>query len=103
MTNTPASVRKNPPWCIQTIYCDESGNTGNELLDLNQEHFVYASVALEPREAELICTKLKSRNRLQGAELKGKNLLGHERGRRAIDELIALVGERAHLVMVQQR
>jgi hypothetical protein len=99
MQSKNARLRKSPPWCISTVWCDESGATGNELLDPNQEHFVYASVALEPLEAEAIRVRLIAENRLQGTELKGKNLCGHTKGRRAIGQLIELVGERAHLVV----
>lgn len=41
----------------QTIYCDESGFTGNNLSDLDQPYFVYADVAITPEEA----TEIKDR------------------------------------------
>ena len=31
-----------------TIYCDEAGFTGNNLLDTQQPYFSYASVAIDP-------------------------------------------------------
>jgi hypothetical protein len=99
MPKANVRLRKTPPWCVHTIWCDESGATGNELLDANQEHFVYASVALEPREAQEIRLKLVRENSLQGLELKGKNLCGHSKGRQAISQLIELVGDRVHLVV----
>ena len=100
--NTPKDnvrLRKAPPWCVHTVWCDESGATVNELLDANQEHFVYASVAVEPRDAEEIRHKIVRENTLQGLELKGKNLCGHTKGRQAIHQLIELVSDRAHLVV----
>jgi len=94
-----SSKRKNPPWCVRTIYCDESGATGNDLLDPNQEYFVYASVALEPNEAKDLTSLIQLKYNLQGKELKGRNLLGHPSGRQAVDHLIEAVSNRAHLVI----
>ena len=92
-------ARKQSPWCINTVYCDESGSTGNELLDSNQEYFVYASVALEPKEAADLTAHLISKHGIYGKELKGKNLLRHSGGRRLIDELIQITSGKAHLVV----
>jgi hypothetical protein len=65
---------------VHTIYFDESGFTGNDLLNDDQPVFVYASVAIEPSQAEDIIAEMISRFRLQGDELKGSNLVGHTRG-----------------------
>ena len=43
---TPAG----PP---QPVFCDESGMTGNDLLDPNQAFFTYAGVAISFERAEL--------------------------------------------------
>ena len=59
----------------QTIYFDESGFTGNNLLNLNQPAFVYASVAIDPQNASHLHSELVSRFQLQGKEMKGKNLV----------------------------
>jgi len=91
--------KKAPPWCVHTIYCDESGATGNELLDPNQEFFVYASIAFEPSEAAMLLDDVVARHRVQGKELKGKNLLSHSVGRNLVNDLIGLTGEKSHLVI----
>jgi hypothetical protein len=36
---------------VQRIYFDESGFTGNKLLNEQQKYFAYASVATDPEEA----------------------------------------------------
>jgi hypothetical protein len=66
---------------MQTIYFDESGFTGSDLLHPEQQTFVYASVAIDPSEALRLRDESLRQFGLQGVELKGKNLFRHERGR----------------------
>lgn len=72
----------------QNIYFDESGFTGNNLLNEKQNYFAYASVATTPDEAEMVATRVMKEYGVQGAELKGKNLVKFSRGRRAIDDIL---------------
>jgi len=72
----------------QKIYFDESGFTGNNLLNEKQSYFAYASVATTPDEAREVATRIMREYGVQGSELKGKNLVKFSRGRRAIDEII---------------
>ena len=68
----------------QTIYCDEAGFTGNNLLDEQQPAFSYASVAIEETDADRIVRQLRKDFRLQGSELKGAQLAKSKRGRAVI-------------------
>ncbi len=68
------------------IYCDESGNTGYNLLENNQPYFVYSALNIEEDEAKEFVAYLKNKYNLQG-ELKGKNLVKSNNGQRAIMEL----------------
>ena len=70
------------------IYFDESGFTGNNLLHPQQRYFSYASVATDESEAEEFVSRLIKKYRIQGAELKGKNLVKFHSGRKAIDEIL---------------
>jgi hypothetical protein len=72
----------------QKIYFDESGFTGNNLLNEKQNYFAYASVATTPDEAEMVATRIMKQYGVQGAELKGKNLVKFNRGRRAMDDIL---------------
>lgn len=72
----------------QLIYFDESGFTGNNLLHEMQDYFAYASVATDPDEAKDVVNKIVKDYKVQGAELKGKNLVRFNKGRHAIDEII---------------
>lgn len=51
---------KAPEPGIYTVYCDESGFTGNNLLDKSQPVFAYAAVAIEPESAEAILQTARS-------------------------------------------
>ena len=72
----------------QTIYLDEAGFTGNNLLDVSQPTFVYASVALDEEVARNLQSEAICRFRIDGNELKGSSLVKHRRGRRAITWLL---------------
>jgi len=72
----------------KTIYFDEAGFTGSNMLSSDQPAFVYASVAIDPPNASHILTEMTTRFHLQGKELKGMNLIGHRRGQQAISWLL---------------
>ncbi len=73
---------------IQQIYCDESGFSGNYLLDREQPFFAYSSVAIDNEEATYLINELRSKYKLQGDELKGKNLVRNNKGESAITWLL---------------
>lgn len=69
------------------IYIDESGNTGLQLHDPRQPVYSIAAISVAPhKEEELrrIFEQAKKKFRLQGNELKGKNLLLSSNGQRAL-------------------
>lgn len=74
----------------KTIYFDESGYTGNNLLHQHQSFFSYASIAINHNDALELVVDLKKRYNVQGDELKGKNLIKHEKGKRLITEIVEL-------------
>src|SRR4026209_589160 len=86
-----------------TVFCDESGFTGEFLLDPRQRYFSSASVAIEPEEANEIVARVVKDYRIQGNELKGRRLLGFARGRRAILRVIDDIGPRAQIVVHHNR
>ena len=71
----------------QKIYFDESGFTGNNLLNKQQNYFAYGSVASDDTEAQQLVTTLIAKYGIQGDELKGSNLVKFNKGRQAIDEI----------------
>lgn len=72
----------------KTIYFDEAGFTGSNMLSSDQPAFVYASVAIDQPDASYILAEMITRFHLQGKELKGMNLVGHRRGQQAISWLL---------------
>ena len=73
---------------IQEIYCDESGFTGNDLLDQGSTFFAYASVAINHEEATEYVNNIIQKYKLQGGELKGRNLLKYPKGQKVISEIL---------------
>jgi hypothetical protein len=68
----------------QTIYGDETGFSGNNLLDESQPYFVYCTVAVSHERAGDLVNQAKRDFRLDNPELKGQKLVRHARGRKAI-------------------
>jgi hypothetical protein len=73
---------------IQEIYCDESGFTGNALLDQESTFFAYASVAINNEKATEYVNNIIQKYKLQGGELKGRNLLKSPKGQKVIAEIL---------------
>ena len=68
----------------QTIYCDEAGFTGDNMLNKQQPIFTYASVAMDQTEAEDLIVRIRQRHHIQARELKGKDLARSPAGRAVI-------------------
>jgi hypothetical protein len=82
-----------------SVFCDESGFTGEFLLDRRQRYFSYASITIEPEEANEIVARIIKDYRVQAKELKGRKLLEYARGRRAILDIVETIGQRAQIVV----
>lgn len=72
----------------QEIYCDESGFTGNDLLNKSQPYFTYASIAIRNEEAKAFVKQLISDFNIQGGELKGQRLLKYNKGKKTITKIL---------------
>lgn len=85
---TCQAIEPEPAVSPTTVFCDEAGFTGNNLLDASQEVFAFAGVALTHEEAKGIVERTIADFRFQGRELKGRRLIRTESGRRAIGAVI---------------
>jgi hypothetical protein len=85
------------------IFCDEAGSTGPNLLDPTQPFFAYASVAIEPRDAEALVGGLAKTYRPQGNELKGRMLVSSSRGRKLVTALLKECGAQAKVSVWEKR
>jgi hypothetical protein len=74
---------------IVEIFLDEAGFSGNYLSDKNSPIFVFASVAMPAAKADEFVEQVIRDFRIQGGELKGKNLTKTPTGRKAIDRILA--------------
>lgn len=72
----------------QSIYCDESGFSGNNLLDPAQPYFTYASVAITETHAHSIVDATLAEYHISGTELKARRLLRYNQGRKAITSIL---------------
>jgi len=70
------------------IFCDECGQTGNNLSDREQPYFSYSSINMGSDEASAIVNELRRTYRIQTDELKGRKLLKHNTGRKLITSLL---------------
>ncbi|MFF6012114.1 DUF3800 domain-containing protein [Rahnella sp. R3(2024)] len=72
----------------QRIYFDESGFTGNNLLDQNQPFFSYASVATDEKESKEFIDYLIEKYGINSGELKGSTLINSKKYQHAVDEIL---------------
>ncbi|TDE18978.1 DUF3800 domain-containing protein [Vibrio owensii] len=87
----------------QKIYFDESGFTGNNLLSARQEFFSYGSVASSDEEAKEVVEHIIKKYKIQNGELKGGRLLGNNRGKKAISELLEIYDGRMKSVVQNKK
>jgi hypothetical protein len=87
----------------QSIYFDESGFTGNNLLCKNQPIFVYGSVATDEDESQGLITYLRDKYHIQSPELKGRLLVRYAGGRAAISELLNYYGDRKRVLIADKK
>ena len=85
------------------IYCDESGFTGNRLLDVDQPIFTFASVASNEQEAKYIVEKIIKDYGIQNGEIKSGNLVKSQKGLRALDEILEILDERYKICICDKK
>lgn len=84
---------------IQEIYCDESGYTGNNLLDQQTPFFAYAAVAVSHEEAKSYVNKIIKDHNVQADELKFTKLVRYNNGKKAIKKILMSFSGRAKVVI----
>lgn len=71
-----------------TLYFDESGFTGENLLSDDQKTFAYGSVSIDPERAESLVSHIIEKYNIQNGELKAVKLIRRKKGRQAILEIL---------------
>lgn len=77
----PTTSRQMSRWCKRSIAMSLASP---DLSNVDQPHFVCACVALTPEEGNEIKDRVIRDYRVNGIELKGKNLVKYAKGRRAV-------------------
>ncbi|MBW4504982.1 MAG: DUF3800 domain-containing protein [Scytonematopsis contorta HA4267-MV1] len=83
----------------QEIYCDESGFTGNNLLDSQTPYYSYATVAVSHEEAKEFVERVIKDYKVQANELKFQKLIRYSRGQKAITHILKTFHERMKVVV----
>lgn len=86
---------------LKTIYFDEAGYTGGNLLDSNQPFFCFAGFQLEDEEINefsIRISELKSNYKIQGNELKGSRLCNSYNGQEFIKQIVSEYKPRAKII-----
>ena len=86
-----------------SIFCDESGITGPDLLHPTQPYFSYATVGVLPEEANELVARLTKDHHIQGGELKGRRLLRFASGRRVVAEVFQALEGRYKVALFEKR
>jgi uncharacterized protein DUF3800 len=88
----------------QSIYCDESGFTGGNLLDSQQPTFAYSAVAIEREEADELLARARAALGIANlGEMKSGTLYGSRKGRAALAEVVRAVGDRSLVFMADKK
>lgn len=80
-----------------TIYCDESGYSGVNLLEKNQPYFVFSGVCLTEDLQQEIAELIHSKYKVQG-EIKGKNLVQNDLGQKALLKVFQQFNSHAKII-----
>lgn len=88
---------------VQEIYCDESGFTGNNLLDETTPFFAYATVAVSHEEAKEFVERVMKDYKVQTDELKFQKLIKYSRGKQAITHLLKSFSTRAKVAVSNKK
>jgi hypothetical protein len=96
-------VRRAGSRPTRSLYIDESGFTGPDLLERTQQFVAYAAVEIEERRAAEILAESRARYFNQGTEFKASNLLKHERGRRQVLDVLKAVSSEKMRISVHNK
>ena len=87
---------------MKHLYFDESGYTGNNLLDTTQPTFCYLGLDCTP-ELQNAFISLKSNYKYSNTEVKGTNVVKHTVGQKLLRELWLLCAEKTKFFLVDKK
>jgi Protein of unknown function (DUF3800) len=86
-----------------TIYCDESGFTGNNLLSDDQPYFVYSSVSIDEQEARQIVQGAIKNHKIELSEMKGSKLIRYYKGQQAVLSILNRCNQHASVLIIEKK
>lgn len=84
---------------VTTVYCDDAGFTGDNLLNPEQPFFAYSAVAIEADQAAALIAELRQSYSINGYELKGSNLYKRSYALDLITFLARTVGSQVSIAL----
>lgn len=88
---------------MRTVYCDESGFTGNRLMDEDQPIFAFAGVCMAPDRAEAYVRELAEKHKLKATEFKGGSLCKRQRGQAVVRQVIEELADHAQVAFANKK
>ena len=86
-----------------TVYLDESGFTGNNLLDNDQPIFVVSAVSIGAVEAAELVAEVVEEFQLDALELKGSRLCDFLKGQQAVVKILTSLAGKFRFVVINKR
>lgn len=88
---------------MKTVFCDESGFTGENLWQLEQPHFVYAAVCVPEEEAAEIVEATRRKYAIKATELHAARMMKREKGRIAVLDVVESLVSRSSVAVFHKR
>ncbi len=85
------------------VFFDESGYTGNNLLDVDQPTFVAAALAIDYDRATAVVSESRERFGLAPSELKGSKLCRYPKGRQATTWILDQIADYQRTFVIDKR
>ena len=87
----------------QIVYLDESGFTGNDLLNKDQPFFSYAAIAIDEQASKNIINFLRQKYSIKSCELKFNLINKRKNKKQIIIDIINKVGNKASVVCFDKK
>lgn len=88
---------------MKSVYCDESGFSGDNLWHPDQPNFAYAAVTMPEKDAESLVESTRKQFRIQNPELHAAQLLKRDNGKRAVMSIVEALVPCSSVVVFHKR
>lgn len=88
---------------MRTIYCDESGFSGNRLWDDEQPYFTYAAIQIDPAAAAEYVDSIRSEFGVASLELKGSALCRRRSAHPIVERILSDHAHAASVIVFEKK